>query len=114
MTEPTALPCTIMRGGTSKSVFPREGDLPQPGDVRDVLILRVFGSPDRRQIDSLGGADPLISKLAIIGPPRVPVSDVTYKLGQVEIDRPHVDYKTLCGNIDVARTLPWREAAAIR
>ena len=65
-----SLRCTIMRGGTSKAVFLREEDLPPPGPERDALVLRVFGSPDRRQIDGLGGADPLTSKMAIIGPPR--------------------------------------------
>jgi methylitaconate Delta-isomerase len=97
-----ALRCTIMRGGTSKAVFLREQDIPPPGEARDRLILRVFGSPDKRQIDGLGGADPLTSKLAIIGPPRVANCDITYTFGQVEIDRPHVDYHSLCGNISAA------------
>jgi hypothetical protein len=97
-----SLRCTIMRGGTSKAVFLREADIPPPGAARDRLILRVFGSPDKRQIDGLGGADPLTSKLAIIGPPRVADTDVTYTFGQVEIDRPHVDYHSLCGNISAA------------
>jgi len=97
-----ALRCTIMRGGTSKAIFLREEDIPPPGHERDRLILRVFGSPDKRQIDGLGGADPLTSKLAIIGPPRMLNTDVTYTFGQVEIDRPHVDYHSLCGNISAA------------
>jgi hypothetical protein len=97
-----SLRCTIMRGGTSKAIFLREEDIPPPGAERDRLILRVFGSPDKRQIDGLGGADPLTSKLAIIGKPRVANTDVTYTFGQVEIDRPHVDYHSLCGNISAA------------
>ena len=97
-----ALRCTIMRGGTSKAVFLREEDIPSPGAERDSLILRVFGSPDKRQIDGLGGADPLTSKLAIIGAPRVAGTDVTYTFGQVEIDRPYVDWHSLCGNISSA------------
>lgn len=97
-----ALRCTIMRGGTSKAVFLREEDLPPPGAERDGIILRVFGSPDKRQIDGLGGADPLTSKLAIVGAPRVKDTDVTYTFGQVEINRPHVDYHSLCGNISAA------------
>jgi len=97
-----SLRCTIMRGGTSKAIFLREEDLPPAGAERDRLILRVFGSPDKRQIDGLGGADPLTSKLAIIGPPRMANTDVTYTFGQVEIDRPHVDYHSLCGNISAA------------
>ena len=97
-----SLRCTIMRGGTSKAVFLREEDLPPPGPERDGIILRVFSSPDKRQIDGLGGADPLTRKLAIIGAPRVLNTDVTYTFGQVEIDRPHVDYHSLCGNISAA------------
>ena len=97
-----ALRCTIMRGGTSKAVFLREEDLPPAGAERDRVVLRVFGSPDKRQIDGLGGADPLTSKMAIIGPPLNRHSDVTYTFGQVEIDRPHVDYHSLCGNISAA------------
>ncbi|MGE0420206.1 MAG: PrpF domain-containing protein, partial [Acetobacteraceae bacterium] len=76
-----ALRCTIMRGGTSKAVFLREDDLPPPGPARDRIILKVFGSPDKRQIDGLGGADPLTSKLAIIGRPTRPDTDVTYTFG---------------------------------
>jgi methylitaconate Delta-isomerase len=97
-----SLRCTIMRGGTSKAIFLREEDIPPSGPERDRLILRVFGSPDKRQIDGLGGADPLTSKLAIIGPPRMTNTDVTYTFGQVEIDRPHIDYHSLCGNISAA------------
>lgn len=97
-----ALRCTIMRGGTSKAVFLRESDLPPHGAERDAIILRVFGSPDKRQIDGLGGADPLTSKLAIIGRSTRPDADVIYTFGQVEIDEPHVDYHSLCGNISSA------------
>ncbi|WP_431269024.1 PrpF domain-containing protein [Dankookia sp. P2] len=67
---PHSLRCVIMRGGTSKAVFLKEADIPAEPDARRRLILAVYGSPDRRQIDGLGGADPLTSKLAIIGPPR--------------------------------------------
>src|SRR5215218_7610995 len=91
-----------MRGGTSKAVFLKEADLSRDPAERDRTILAIFGSPDKRQIDGLGGADPLTSKLAIIGPPRVANTDVTYTFGQVEIDRPHVDYHSLCGNISSA------------
>jgi 2-methylaconitate cis-trans-isomerase PrpF len=59
--------CVIMRGGTSKAVFLREADLPADDTERSRTVLSIFGSPDRRQIDGLGGADPLTSKLAIIG-----------------------------------------------
>lgn len=95
-----------MRGGTSKAVFLKESDLPTNPDLRKKTILGIFGSPDRRQIDGLGGADPLTSKLAIIGPPRddprAAGTHLTYTFGQVEIDLPEVDFLSLCGNISSA------------
>lgn len=99
--------CVIMRGGTSKAVFLKEADLPSNTVERDRTILSVFGSPDRRQIDGLGGADPLTSKLAIIGPvrtnePRAADTHLTYTFGQVEITHPEIDWLSLCGNISSA------------
>ena len=101
------LRCVIMRGGTSKAVFLKEGDLPADEAERTQTILAVFGSPDRRQIDGLGGADPLTSKLAIIGPPRpgdprALGTHLTYTFGQVEITHPEIDWLSLCGNISSA------------
>ena len=61
--------CTILRGGTSKGIYLRESDLPVDAAAREKVILSIFGSPDRRQIDGLGGADPLTSKVCIVGPP---------------------------------------------
>jgi methylitaconate Delta-isomerase len=99
--------CVIMRGGTSKAVFLKEGDLPVDEVERTRTVLSVFGSPDRRQIDGLGGADPLTSKLAIIGPvrtaePRAANTHLTYTFGQVEITHPEIDWLSLCGNISSA------------
>jgi methylitaconate Delta-isomerase len=99
---PTRIRCVIMRGGTSKAIFLREHDLPPQGPERDRVILKIFGSPDKRQIDGLGGADPLTSKLAIIGTPEAQGADINYTFGQVEIARPNIDYKSLCGNISSA------------
>ncbi|MEP9377199.1 PrpF domain-containing protein [Aquabacter sp. CN5-332] len=101
------LRCVIMRGGTSKAVFLKEGDLPADEAERTRTILSVFGSPDKRQIDGLGGADPLTSKLAIIGPPRMGEpraanTHLTYTFGQVEITHPEIDWLSLCGNISSA------------
>ena len=62
------IPCVIMRAGTSNGIFLKENDLPAPGPERDAMILQIFGSPDKRQINCLAGADPLTSKLAVIGP----------------------------------------------
>jgi 2-methylaconitate cis-trans-isomerase PrpF len=95
-----------MRGGTSKAVFLKENDLPTNPLLRKNVILGIFGSPDKRQIDGLGGADPLTSKLAIIGPPlsdpRAAGTHLTYTFGQVEIDAPAIDFLSLCGNISSA------------
>lgn len=95
--------CVILRGGTSKGVYLREADLPADLDAREQTILSIFGSPDKRQIDGLGGADPLTSKVCIIGPPdeaaRGKGAHLTYTFGQVEIDRPVVDLTSLCGNL---------------
>jgi len=68
MKEMKKIPCVIMRGGTSKGIYIKSNDLPAAQEERDRAVLGIFGSPDVRQIDGLGGADPLTSKLAIIGP----------------------------------------------
>ncbi|MES9994726.1 PrpF domain-containing protein [Desulfovibrio aminophilus] len=96
------LPCCIMRGGTSKGIFLKKNHLPVDPARRDAVILEVFGSPDVRQIDGLGGADPLTSKLAIIGPSTRPDADVDYTFAQVSIDRAFVDFNGNCGNISSA------------
>ncbi len=94
----------IMRGGTSRAVFLREEDLPEEGEERDRLILRIFGSPDPfgRQIDGLGGATSTTSKVAIISKSDQPDYDINYTFGQVSINRPIVDYRGNCGNISSA------------
>lgn len=91
--------CTIMRAGTSKGIFLHENDLPSRTEERDKTVLKIFGSPDVRQIDGLGGADPLTSKLAIIGPSSRPDADVDYTFGQVSIGEAYIDYSGNCGNI---------------
>lgn len=94
--------CSIVRGGTSKAVFIKENELPSDPMLRDHLILSIFGGVDLRQIDGLGGADVLTSKLAIVGPPTHPDADVDYTFGQVSFERPFVDYGGNCGNISAA------------
>lgn len=94
--------CVIMRGGTSRAIFLMENELPQDLSLRNRVILAIFGSPDRRQIDGLAGADPLTSKLAIIGPPSRPDADLDYTFGQVDINSTFIDYSTNCGNISSA------------
>lgn len=94
--------CSIVRGGTSKGIFLMENELPKDKEARDDLICRIFGSPDIRQIDGLGGADVLTSKLAIIAPSSRKDADVDYTFGQVSFDKKMIDYKGNCGNISAA------------
>ncbi len=91
-----------MRGGTSKGVILNADDLPRDPAERDRTILAIFGSPDSRQINGLGGADPLTSKVAIISRSTRPGADIDYLFGQVGIDKPEVSYANNCGNISSA------------
>jgi 2-methylaconitate cis-trans-isomerase PrpF len=100
--EQKRIRCAFMRGGTSRGLFVMRGELPAQPKMRDRVILRMYGSPDVRQIDGVGGADPLTSKFAIIGPPTREDADVDYTFAQVSIDEPLVDYKGNCGNISSA------------
>lgn len=97
-----AYKCAIVRGGSSKGIFLMKNDLPKDPKQRDNLILSIFGSPDLRQIDGLGGSDTLTSKLAIIGPSTRKDADVDYTFGQVSTVTPMVDYGGNCGNISSA------------
>ena len=99
MREVIPVKCSIVRGGTSKGIFIMENELPSDPVQRDKYILEIFGSPDVRQIDGLGGADVLTSKLAIIGPSSREDADVDYTFGQVSFVEEKVDYKSNCGNI---------------
>ncbi|MBE2276732.1 MAG: 3-methylitaconate isomerase [Rhodobacteraceae bacterium] len=92
----------LMRGGTSKGVFFNESDLPADTARREQFILAAMGSPDPRQIDGIGGADPLTSKVCIIGPGRRHDADVTYTFAQVGIDEAFVALNANCGNLSAA------------
>lgn len=91
--------CAILRGGTSKGIYILENDLPREPKLRKRVIQAVFGSPDPRQIDGLGGADTLTSKLAIVGPSDREDADVDYTFAQVGIGQDVVDFGGNCGNI---------------
>lgn len=95
----TAIPCTLFRGGTSKGPVFLARDLPADQILRDKVLLAVMGSPDPRQIDGLGGADSLTSKVAIVGPPSHPEADVDYLFLQVVVDEARVDSSQNCGNM---------------
>lgn len=94
--------CTIMRGGTSKAIFFKRNELPTDPELREKVILAVFGSPDVRQIDGLGGSDITTSKVAIIGPPTREDADVDYLFGQVQLNAAKVEWNANCGNISAA------------
>src|SRR5215470_8946437 len=95
----TGIPCTLMRGGTSKGPFFLGSDLPGDAQVRDRVLLAAMGSPDPRQIDGVGGADSLTSKAAIVSRSARPGIDVDYLFAQVSIDRSLVDVTPNCGNM---------------
>jgi 4-oxalomesaconate tautomerase len=88
-----------MRGGTSKGPFFLATDLPADLELRDRVLLAAMGSPDERQIDGIGGADPLTSKVAIVSRSSRPGIHVDYLFAQVSIDRPLVDITPNCGNM---------------
>ncbi|SNR46366.1 PrpF domain-containing protein [Halorubrum vacuolatum] len=95
-----AIDCAIVRGGTSKGVFiPREN---LPATDPDGAILSLFGSPDDRQIDGLGGATSTTSKLMIVSESDREGIDIEYTFGQVAVDEPVIDYGGNCGNLTCA------------
>lgn len=97
MTE--GIRCMLMRGGTSKGAYFLSADLPSDPALRDDILLRVMGSPDVRQIDGLGGAHPLTSKVAVISPSADPDADVDYLFLQVVPDQAIVTDRQACGNM---------------
>ncbi|MFQ2174501.1 2-methylaconitate cis-trans isomerase PrpF [Aeromonas rivipollensis] len=107
-TPQVRIPATYMRGGTSKGVFFRLGDLPErcqvPGPARDALFMRVIGSPDpySAHMDGMGGATSSTSKCVILSKSQQPDHDVDYLYGQIAIDKPFVDWSGNCGNLSTA------------
>jgi 4-oxalomesaconate tautomerase len=91
--------CMWMRGGTSKGAYFLADDLPKDTDERDQFLLKIMGSPDARQIDGIGGADPLTSKVAIVQKSEHDGVDVDYLFLQVYVDQALVSDGQNCGNI---------------
>jgi len=102
----TAIPCLLMRGGTSRGPFFLEADLPADPAVRDRVLLAAMGSPDRRQIDGLGGAHPLTSKVGIVSRGREAGVDLDFLFAQVVVDQAKVDTTPNCGNM-LAAVVPF-------
>ena len=98
------IPAVYMRGGTSKGVFFLAQDLPADPAIRDRLLLRVIGSPDRygKHTDGMGGATSSTSKVVILSKSARDGCDVDYNFGQVAIDRPVIDWSGNCGNLSAA------------
>jgi len=99
MSDQLKIPCIFMRGGTSRGPYFIKSDLPDDIPTRDKVLLATMGSPDNRQIDGLGGADPVKSKVAIVSKSDEAGVDVNYHFAQVKIDEPIVDTKPSCGNM---------------
>ena len=95
----TAIPCAVMRGGTSKGLVFLAGDLPADTATRDAVLLAAMGSPDKRQIDGMGGAHPLTSKVAVVSRSARGDADVDYLFLQVWPDRAEVSDNQNCGNM---------------
>ncbi|WP_322998978.1 4-oxalomesaconate tautomerase [Castellaniella sp.] len=100
------VPALFMRGGTSRGPFFLESDLPADTAARDRVLLAVMGSPDRRQIDGLGGAHPLTSKVGIVRTGTTPGVDLEFLFAQLQPDRDTVDTTANCGNM-LAAVVPF-------
>lgn len=93
------IPCMLMRGGTSKGAYFLASDVPADPAQRDDLMLRVMGTPDPKQIDGLGGAHPLTSKVAIVSASERSGIDIDYLFLQLGVDEALVSDKQTCGNL---------------
>ena len=100
------IPCTLMRGGTSKGLYFHAADLPSDPRARDAILLAAMGSPDLRQIDGVGGGHPLTSKVAVISSSADGAADVDYLFLQVVVDEAQVSDSQNCGNL-LAGVGPW-------
>ena len=95
----TKIPCVLMRGGTSKGPFFNAADLPDDPTLREQVLIAAMGSPDARQIDGIGGANPLTSKVAIVKRSERSGVDLDYLFVQVVVDEPRASIKQNCGNM---------------
>ena len=99
MNDLDGIPCILMRGGTSKGAYFLADDLPDDVAERDDILMRVMGTPDPRQIDGIGGAHPLTSKVAVVSPSARDDADVDYLFLQVGVAEAFVTDKQNCGNL---------------
>ena len=94
-----AIPCVLMRGGTSRGPYLLASDLPSDPLQRDEVLVRIMGSGHELQVDGIGGGHPLTSKVAIISRSAVPGADVDYLFAQVNVRERKVDTSPNCGNM---------------
>jgi 2-methylaconitate cis-trans-isomerase PrpF len=99
MNDQIAIPCVVMRGGTSRGPFFLASDLPADPRLRDALLLSVMGGGHDLGIDGIGGGNAVVNKVAIVGPASVPGADVDYLFAQVRIREGIVDTSPNCGNM---------------
>ena len=97
-----AIPCVMMRGGTSRGPFFLREDLPADDEAMKRVLLRVMGSPHVRQVDGIGGSDPVTSKVAMVRRSARADADVDYLFAQVFVERALVDTSPPCGNMVTA------------
>jgi 4-oxalomesaconate tautomerase len=106
MPSQRSIPCWFFRGGTSRGPFFRASDLPSDPSTRDAVLLAVMGSPDRRQIDGLGGAHPLTSKVGIVSPSERAGVGLDFLFAQLQPEGDAVDTTPNCGNM-LAAVVPF-------
>ena len=94
-----SVPCSLIRGGTSRGAYFLADDLPDDPAERDVLLTRIMGGPDALQVDGIGGGHPLTSKVAVIAPSSHERADVDYLFLQVDPTRQTVSDAQNCGNL---------------
>ena len=99
MSSQRPIPCSVVRGGTSKGLYFHARDLPGDVTTRDAVLLAAMGSPDVREIDGMGGGHPLTSKVAVVSASQRPDADVDYLFLQVWPDRAEVSDNQNCGNL---------------
>lgn len=102
MNDQIAIPCVVMRGGTSRGPFFLASDLPADPRLRDAILLSVMGGGHDLGIDGIGGGNAVINKVAIIGPGSVAGADVDYLFAQVRVREGLVDTSPNCGNMVAA------------
>lgn len=103
--EQKTLETLIIRGGTSKGIYLQRAHLPEGREACDEAIVSLFGSPDPRQINGLGGGDPLTSKLGFVDKSSSPDTDIEYQSGEVGIDEGKINFSTMCGNLAAGAAL---------